>query len=272
MLEALAQYVPQTEFDIRLVSTQTIRHATVQDFTYAGLGGSRRAAYLVRPEKGEGPFPTVLYVHWYEPESPDSNRTQFLEEGIDMAEKGCLSLLIETMWSDRDWFIKRTQAEDWQNSVTQVMELRQAADLLLSQPHVDPQRFIYVGHDFGAMYGVLLGAADPRPCAYVLMAGTPRFPDWYLYYPAMEEKARQKFIQTFSPADPVTLVPHLAPAPILFQFGDHDPHVPIARGEAFAKAAKDPKKVRWYHAGHALNSEAAADRTAWICARLEDAG
>ena len=54
-------------------------------------------------------------------------------------------------------------------------------DLLLSQPNVDAKRFAYVGHDFGGMYGVLAGSLDRRPTHYVVMAATPRFPDWYLY-------------------------------------------------------------------------------------------
>ena len=46
-----------------------------------------------------------------------------------------------------------------------------------------PKRFALVGHDFGGMYGALAGNLDRRPTQYVLMAATPRFPDWYLYWP-----------------------------------------------------------------------------------------
>ena len=93
-----------------------------------------------------------------------------------LAQRGVLALLVETMWSDRDWFLKRIQADDYANSVRQVVELRQAMDLLLAEPGVDFARFAYVGHDFGAMYGVLMGQIDPRPTCYALMAGTLRSP------------------------------------------------------------------------------------------------
>ena len=48
-----------------------------------------------------------------------------------------------------------TQEDDPQNSIQQVVDIRRAMDFLLSQPYVDPDRFGYVGHDFGGMYGVL---------------------------------------------------------------------------------------------------------------------
>lgn len=38
---------------------------------------------------------------------------------------------------------------------------------------------------------IVMGGVDPRPTCYVLMAGTPRFPDWYLYYPELEGEPRE---------------------------------------------------------------------------------
>lgn len=269
MIDVLFRYDRNAPADIREVNQQPKGAALVRQFTFATPFNRRRAAYLVRPATPlQEPMPVILYVHWYEPESPDSNRTQFLDEAVQLGGKGVVSMLVETMWSDRDWFIKRTQAEDRQNSIEQVIELRQAMDILLAEPGIDPARFVFVGHDFGAMYGVLMGAVDPRPGAYVLMAGTPRFPDWYLYYPHLEGEARQAFIQSFEPIDPVSNVSKLAPAPLLFQFGEKDIHVPVEKGQQFYQAAKDPKEIRWYDAGHGLNAQAAADRTAWLSRQL----
>jgi dienelactone hydrolase len=269
MFEDQFAYHRRAAYDIRQVSTRPQQDALVRDFTYATPFNRRRAAYLVRPESGaQDHLAAVLYVHWYEPESPDSNRTQFLDEAIQLASRGVVSMLIETMWSDRDWFIKRTQAEDHQNTIEQVVELRLAMDILLAEPGVDANRFAYVGHDFGAMYGVLMGAVDSRPKSYVLMAGTPKFPDWYLYYPHLEGDDRQAFIESFEPYDPISLVAKLAPAPLLFQFGEDDFHVPIERGQAFFQAAEEPKTIRWYPAGHGLNPQAKIDRLEWLTHQL----
>ena len=225
--------------------------------------GYRRMAELFRPENGES-FAAILYVHWYEPEARDSNRSQFVEEAKEMARGGAACLLIETLWSDLDFFLKRTQADDAQNSAEEVVNIRRAMDLLLSQPGVNSKKFAYVGHDFGGMYGVLAGSLDQRPTHYVVMAATPRFPDWYLYLPKLEGEAREMFIEQMSGIDPITHVSNLSPASVFFQFGTEDPHVPKARAEEFFASAKEPKEVRWYECGHGLNSNAAADRKAWL--------
>lgn len=268
-LASLFDYDPNAPLDIRPVRVSQENKVVNRLMTYASPFGYRRVANVIGPaDESQGPFAAILYVHWYEPASPDSNRTQFIGEATQMARRGVVSLLIETLWSDRDWFIKRTQADDYASSIQQVVELRQAMDLLLTQPGVDPARLAFVGHDFGAMYGVLMGSADPRPTCYVLMAGTPRFPDWYLYYPRLEGEARQAYQERMAPLDPIHHVARLAPAPLLFQFATDDPHVPTERAQAFYDAAHEPKQIQWYDAGHGLNEQAAQARIAWLAGQL----
>ena len=229
--------------------------------------GYRRIAELFRPDH-EGSFAAILYLHWYEPDSRDSNRSQFVEEAKEMTRAGAFCLLVETLWSDPDFFLKRTQEDDGRNSMEEVVNIRRAMDLLLSQPNVDPNRFAYVGHDFGGMYGVLAGSLDKRPTLYILMAATPRFPDWYLYSPKLEGEAREAFIRQMSEIDPITHIPELSPAPVLFQFATDDPHVPKERAQEFYIAAKEPKEMRWYESGHSLNEDATNDRKAWLKEKL----
>jgi len=232
------------------------------DLTFRTSFNRRRAAYWVRPETGSN-LPAILYLHWYEPEACDSHRGQFLAEAQTMARRGVMSLLVETVWSDREWFIKRTQADDLRTLSEQSAEVRQALDILLDRPGVDPTRAALVGHDFGAMFGVLAGALDPRPTAYVLAAGTPRWADWFLYYPHIEGIERDEFITSMKPHDPIERVSDLSPAPILFQFATEDPHVPRDRALAFFEAAASAE-LRWYEAGHGLNDRAKEDRIEWL--------
>jgi hypothetical protein len=226
--------------------------------------GYRRVAEMVRPE-GNGSYAAILYVHWYEPESLDSHRTQFEEESKELARGGAICISIETLWSDRDFFLKRTQDDDMRNSMEEVVNLRRAMDLLLS---LDSKRFAYVGHDFGGMYGVLAGSLDQRPTQYVIMASTPRFPDWYLYLPKLEGEQRELFIQGMAEIDPITHIPNLSPADIFFQFARDDFHVPNERAEEFFAAAGDPKEMKWYDAKHGLNEQATQDRKAWLKQKL----
>lgn len=253
--------------DIRLIRKRVEDNVESRLLVLQTPFGYRRVAELFLPQT-EDTLAAILYIHWYEPPSPDSNRSQFVDEAKEMARSGAACLLVETLWSDPDFFLKRTQSEDMQNSLEEVVNIRRAIDLLLSQPGVDAGRFALVGHDFGGMYGVLAGSLDQRPAHYVVMAATPRFPDWYLYSPRLDGEPREEFTRQFSLLDPMTHIPNLSPAPVLFQFGTDDPHVPRERAQEFYEAAKDPREVKWYEAGHGLNADAASDRRKWLREKL----
>lgn len=267
MLSQMRDYQQFESKDLRVLGKRAQDGVESQLLVIQTPFGYRRVVEMFRPE-GKGLYPMILYVHWYEPESLSSHRTQFEEEAREMAQRGAVCISIETLWSDRDFFLKRTQADDVQNSIEEVISIRRAMDLLLAQPDVDPGRFAYVGHDFGGMYGVLAGSLDRRPTHYVVMAATPRFPDWYLYLPKLEGEARAAFIRQMEAIDPIVHVPNLAPAEIFFQFATDDFHVPKERAEEFFTAAKDPREMKWYEAGHGLNEEATRDRTSWLKEKL----
>jgi predicted esterase len=267
MLTKMREYSKWNDTEARLLARRPNDGIERSLFVIQTPFGYRRVAELFRPETGDA-LAVILYVHWYEPESHDSNRSQFVEEAKEMARGGAICLLIETLWSDPDFFIKRTQTDDFQNSLEEVVNIRRALDMLLSQPGIDPKRVACVGHDFGGMYGVLAGSLDQRPSHYVIMASTPRFPDWYLYLPKMDGEAREAFIRDMAEIDPITHIPNLAPASIFFQFATDDPHVPKDRAEEFYAAAQDPKSMQWYEAGHGLNESATVDRKAWLKEKL----
>lgn len=253
--------------DVRVIGKRVQDEVESQLLVIQTPFGYRRTAELYSPQHKES-HAAILYIHWYEPESRDSNRSQFVEEAKELARCGAACLLVETMWSDPDFFLKRTQAEDMQNSIEEVVNTRRAMDLLLSEPDIDPSRFALVGHDFGGMYAVLAGSVDPRPTHYVVMTATPRFPDWFLYGPKMDGEPREAFIRQFSELDPITHISNLSPAPVFFQFGTDDPHVPKERAEQFFNAAGQPKEMKWYRSGHGLNAEATSDRILWLKNKL----
>jgi len=267
MLSQMQNYERDLPFVFRLIAKRSEEGIESQLLVTSSPFGYRRMAELIRPER-ERTCAAILYVHWYEPESSDSNRNQFVKEASEMAKRGAACLLIETMWSDPDFFLKRTQDDDLQNSIQQVVDIRRAIDCLLAQPKVDPARFAFVGHDFGGMYGVLAGSLDKRPTHYVIMAATPRFSDWYLYSPKLEGETREAFVRQMAEIDPITHIGSLSPAPVLFQFASDDFHVPRERAEEFFAAAREPKEIRWYQTGHGLNQDATAERVDWLAKSL----
>lgn len=226
-----------------------------------------RKAYLVRPP---GPAKAaVLFVHWYEPGSADSNRTQFLSQALELAREGVVSLLPETMWSDPEWFRKRDPAKDYEASLETIVELRKAIDYLLEQPGVDGRHFAYVGHDFGMMYGLLLSRYEKRPRAWALQAGTVGFEEWFLLgRMGLPEAEKQKVRDRFAPLAPSRFIGELG-VPVLLQFGRRDPYVPQVKAEVLVDRAKVPKQVLYYDAGHGLNDEAVRDRMKWLREVLE---
>ncbi|HEX8280018.1 MAG TPA: dienelactone hydrolase family protein, partial [Chthoniobacterales bacterium] len=243
------------------VRETTVRHqdgAILRDITYASLDGTVNAATVIAPNDTSAAAlrPAVLFVHWYGPPEPTSNRTQFIPDGIELAKSGVVSLLIDTPWSRFEYFRERKREDDYTRSVQQVKDLRRALDVLLSLPKVDPARVAYVGHDFGAMYGALAASCDTRTKAFVFMAGTPSFSDWFLYgRPQLEGAERQKFVDQLAPLDPIRYLPKLK-MPTLLQFADDDEHVPMPRANALTASANEPKTVRIYSAGHELNDAA----------------
>src|SRR6185436_17677578 len=127
---------------------------TVQQLTYAQLDGTRNAATLVTPNgAGGGARPAILFLHWYEPPRPTSNRTEFLAEAVELAGSGVISLLVDTPWTKEDWFPTRDAARDYEFTVQMAKDVRRALDALLAaQPAIDKSRVALVGHDFGAMW------------------------------------------------------------------------------------------------------------------------
>jgi dienelactone hydrolase len=267
MLAQLRDYQKLDSNEVRLIVQRTEDGIESQLLVIQTPFGYRRVAEMVRPAES-GSLAAILYVHWYEPESIHSHRSQFEEEAKEMARSGAACLSIETLWSDRDFFLKRTQEDDLQNSVEEVVNVRRAMDWLWTQSNIDRKRFAYVGHDFGGMYGVLAGSLDQRPTQYVIMASTPRFSDWYLYLPRLEGDAREAFIRQMSEIDPITHVANLSPADLFFQFATDNFHVPEERAEEFFAAAQDPKEMKWYDAKHGLNEEATQERKAWLRQKL----
>lgn len=240
--------------------------AVVRDVTFTPAGRPVKA-YLVTPVAAEGPHAAILYVHWLG-EPATTNRSQFLDEAVALASRGVISLLVEGMWAEPGWYRNRVPEEDFPHAVRQVVELRRAMDLLLAQPGVDATRVALVGHDFGAMYGMIAEALDRRARTCVFMAPTPHFEDWFLFRQRPKDLAAYR--AQLAPIDPVRFVARVAPAPVFFQFAGSDFYVTADEAAEFYAAAGMRKQMATYDCDHDLHLPAvAADRVAWLYRELE---
>jgi cephalosporin-C deacetylase-like acetyl esterase len=240
----------------------------LRNLTYLDAAGQRVEATFVRPP-GSAPHPAVLFVHWLDPDSTSNGRTQFLPDALALARQGIGSLLIDTPWSVPTWFRNRDRSKDLAMSEQQLKNLGRALDVLAALDGVDSKRLAYAGHDFGAMYGATLAASDRRPQAWVYIAGTDRYAEWFTLGRKLEPAQRDQVFATFKTLDPVERVAAMAPAPILFQFANKDEFVTRAAADALVAAAKSPKEVKFYDCGHEMNREAMNDRVTWLVRTLK---
>jgi len=261
-------YKKSFPLDLKEESAKQNGSVVIRDVNYAGYTTERGRikAYIVTPA-GKGPFAGVLFFHWLG--EPNGDRDEFLNEAIELAKRGTVSLLIQGYFP---WSVEPTDAEtDRQRVIDETIEVRRALDLLLQQPHVDRKRIGYVGHDYGAMYGAILSGIDKRVKTFVFVAGMGNFGDWSLKYwkGPLRNGGAEKYRDVMRTVDPESYISRAAPATLLFQFSNADKYISRTTANAFYETASEPKEIRWYDTHHAMNIDVVRnDRTDWLASQL----
>ncbi len=218
-------------------------------------------AYHVLP--ADGPIKgAALYLHWFDPQAPDGNRTQFLAEAEALAGRGVAVLLPQLAFP---WSVDPSgSVADRVQIEAELERLGAGVDHLARRA----DRIVLVGHDFGAMHGALLMARDQRIEAGVLIAPANRWADWFLrFWPISED--RFDYGRALRDLDPIERVGEIAPRPLLMQFASDDYFIAGMDGAELFNAAAEPKRLERYEADHALRSEQArADRREFILEHL----
>lgn len=266
-LAKLFAYDRKAAFDLKETSAKVQSGTVVRDVNYAAHAPryGRIKAYIVKPQ-GKGPFAGVVFFHWLG--RSKSDRTQFLDEAIALADRGVVSLLFQGYFP---WLQPPTEAKaDRQQVIDQTIEVRRAIDLLLMQPEVDSKRVAFVGHDYGAMYGSIVAGLDKRVKAYVLVAGMGNFGDWSLkYWPVTAASGAEVYRQVMKEVDPINYISRAKPSRFLFQFASRDIFISKSVADEFFAAASQPKEVIWYDSEHDLDLEAVrTDRRDWLTRNL----
>lgn len=255
---------PAAPLDVKVLTTSDRSGASLVELTFAGAPGTDPVrATLVRPPSGSKRGPAVLWVHWLG-EPATTNRTEFLDEAVELAQQGALSLLVDALWSQPGWYKQRTVDGDPAAFTAQVVSLRRGLDLLAQEPGTDPSRLAVVGHDFGGMTGMLASAADGRPRSHVLLALTPRFEQWMFYDPKKRPTDEQAYRQQLAGIDPIDALPALEGA-TLIQLAQEDFYVPSQEIEVWRKAISGRGELRTYATSHAMEAaQVRTDRQEWL--------
>ena len=137
-------------------------------------------AYLVEPTviDARTSSPGLVFAHWFDTHAPNGNRTEFVDEAVAWVRAHGGSAVLPQLTFP--WAGDPTgSSADRERIVGDVALLRRCVDLVAGRPGVDAARIGVVGHDFGGMHAIVLGTADRRPAAYVLIAAVPRWADWF---------------------------------------------------------------------------------------------
>jgi len=267
------QYDAKKAFNVEELSTTTTEDGiTVSEISYdsydvkSSLTG-KTTAYLVVPQ-GEGPFPTVLYVHWLG--NINGNKKEFLKEATEMAKQGVAGMLIEGYFP---W--KKKPGGDFEKDklliTNQVIELRRALDYMAGLSYVDTKHMAYVGHDYGAMFGAILSGVDPRITNYNLEAGMGNFCDWFFqYWVKLDKEEKALYRQNMLDLDPVTYLATSTTDNYFFQFANKDNFITQAQADEFTGAVTGTKSISRFDAHHDMNLDSIrADRQKWLLDVLE---
>src|SRR5215470_2604916 len=255
---------PGTPLDVQVLSTTDSGGTKLVELTYAGAPGAAPVrGTLVRPPEGSPRGPAVLWVHWLG-EPGTTNRSEFLDEAVRLGQRGVTSLLVDTLWSQKDWYRQRTMDEDAAAFTAQVVSLRRGLALLGQEPGVDPGKLAVVGHDFGGRTGLLAVAAAGRPRCHVLLALTPRFENWMFYDPKKRPTDEKDYRLKLATLDPIDALPAVE-GPILVQLAKEDFYVPADQIERWREAMRGKGEVKTYATSHGMEApQVLADREEFL--------
>ena len=91
-----------------------------------------------------------------------------------------------------------------------------------------------VGHDFGAMFGMLMASADHRPSWYVLMAPNASIGEWYLWEKTKPDRAA--YLERLAVLDVPSFLRQARGEGFLLQFSAHDVYITAKNQQAIIDA------------------------------------
>lgn len=258
-LRAAFDYDPAIPLDVTTVRPPADDPGStvqVSEINYNDGSNGRAAAYLVIPaDEAGGPLPGVIFAH-----GSDAPLDTFLDEARDLAAGGAVALLPRTEFEP-----KGTPDEDLAMIKKAVLVERRGLDVLAAMPQVDPSRLAVVGHSWGAIQAAIVAGTDPRPVAVISAAGIPRFSE-FLYSQGNGAADRAAYVDRLAVADPIWQLAVPGGRTVFLQHGSSDFNVDSAEADELHAAAAEPREVKIYDAGHALDREliARADRLEFL--------
>lgn len=229
-----------------------------QAITLAARSAHPVPALLTLPAgaSAASPVPAALLLHGY-----SSQKEQMAGSiGLVLMRQGVASLAIDLpMHGDRRGEMDRQAmgnplalASAWRRGLS---DAERALDYLVGREEIAADRCGLVGYSMGSFLSVEIASRRQDVRALVLAAGGD--------LPAQTPFAR--LVRTL--ADPIRAVGRYD-GPLLMVHGKQDRVVTPTQAERLYDAARDPKEIRWWDAGHYLPEAAIDDAATWLRERL----
>lgn len=253
---------------------------------FRDISGDKVPVILTMPESKSGRSPVVILIHGFGGDSTEITRRlapALVEQGF-----ACLAFDLPFHGKRRPKnkppkegfkeFLPEDQPErGFRNVVQAVINTRQLIDLADDRNDLDTSNGVgMIGYSMGSWLGTLTASADRRVKALILMAGglaavdpKPSKPEPFsLFKP--KKKKEDKLLAEYVTLRPHKAIPEFAPRPVLLQNGKRDALVPKERVRHLFRAARHPKNLRWYDAGHLLPKEAYPEAAEWLIKQWQE--
>lgn len=254
-------------FKDSLIGTQ--QGVSIHKISYASPVKGRVSGLLFVPS-GKGPFAGVLLQHG----APGTAMNQ-TPRGVYLARHGAVVLATNAPFAERGGEPIQFTPADSVEQVTYMINLQRAVDLLISRSDVDPNRLGYVGRSHGGAMGALFAGIERRLKTYVLVVA-----DGGLVSHFSNEKGelsdqvpikgieQKRWMAAMQPIEPIRYIHRAAPASVFMQSARQDEAVSVFAAEQLQQAAPANKVVKWYDAGHRLNTQSYVDQLEWFHDKL----
>jgi dienelactone hydrolase len=259
-------YDPQLPLTLQQSLVKDFGFARLLDISYASPRGGRVTAYAVIPNAVQR-HAGIVWQHWGQ-----GDRSSMLPEALSMARRGAASILINSPSNRPNPSQPKTPEEGLALWLQDAVDIRCAADILVRVYGVPATRLAYVGHSYGATLGGVIAVGDRRFRALVLMGGFASIGDSILH-PKTGSAGDQHLAEVYAVLDAERWIGQAAPAALFLQFARYDRFITEDQANRYAKAASEPKLVRWYECGHEFNdAQSTADREDWLARQLSLTG
>lgn len=238
----------------------TVGQADIIHLRFVDADGNVVPALLCKPHGKKGPFPVVIATHGL-----TSNKAQVCAQvGPELIKRGFAVLAADMPYhgerpgDPREIIAQQNLQKSFRNWREAVIDDRQLIDLAEQRPDLDTSHgVILAGYSMGSWISSMVGPADDRVKAMVLMVGG-----------ATNLPAAAARIPQVAAMDTRLAIQHFAGRPILMLNARNDTIVTANMTKLLWDAAPQPKEQRWYESGHLLPAEAYADAAKWIEEKL----